>query len=101
MTFAWTPQALCEMHLPERLLSTKLVVTANEDSKALIMTSNRINGRRRGQEFILNLPVPRSASLFQACHLHSREFSCQCFKLLKLPWNCRILNFASHSINIS
>lgn len=97
--FTWTPQALCEMHLPRRLLNTKLMITANEDRKALIMTSNRVNGRRVGQEFILNLPVPGSARLFQAGHLHSREFSCQCFKQLKLPWNCHVLNFASHSIN--
>lgn len=66
MTFAWTPQALCEMHLCRRLLNTKLMVTANEDRKALIMTSKRVNGRRMGQGFILNLPVRGSVSLFRA-----------------------------------
>lgn len=100
MTFAWTPQALYEMHCPRRL-NTELMVTAKEDRKALIMTSNRVNGRRVGQEFILSLPMPGSASLFQAGHLHSREFSWQCFKPLKLPWSCHILNFASHYIHSS
>lgn len=101
MTFTWTPQALCEMHCPRRLLNTELMITTNEDRRALIVTSNRVNGRRAGQRLILNLPLSGSASLFQAGHSHMREFSCQCFKPLKLPWNCHVLNFASHSINYS
>lgn len=43
--FAQTPRASCEMHLLRGLLNTKLMITAKESRKVLIMSTNRVNGR--------------------------------------------------------
>lgn len=58
---AQTPRASCEMHLPRGLWNTKLMITAKEGRKVLIMTTNRINGRGwEGSSFLicLSLVVP-------------------------------------------
>lgn len=79
-TFAQTPRAFCEMHLPRGLLNTELMITAKEGRRVLIMTTNSVNGRGwDGSSFLicLSLVVP---VYFQEGYLHSRRLSCWCFK---------------------